>query len=97
MSQPKTGELEDYVRRLGEHINLMHSKIDEINKKIKETEDTVAQLRADMENNVDAVSNLKENAVQKTEFDEFVSRLTESLRDLLPPLPAGTGEAKKEG
>jgi len=96
MSKSKTGELEDYVRRLGEHINLMYSKINEINKKIKDTEEITAQLKTDVEENAEGIINIKENIVQKVEFDEFVSRLTESLRDLLPPLPAGAEEAKKE-
>ena len=95
MSQPKTIELEDYIKRLGEYMNFMYSKINEINKRIKESEDSIVQLRTKMENNAEAISNLKENNVSKVEFDEFVSRLTESLRDLLPPLPVG--DANKEG
>jgi len=95
MSQPRTGELEDYIKRLGEHMNIMYSKINEMNKRIKESEDVIAQLRTNLENNTEIISNLKENNVSKVEFDEFVSRLTESLRDLLPPLPVG--EANKEG
>lgn len=90
MSQSRTGELEDVVRRLGAHINLMYTKIDEINSRIKETEDSVTHLRAEVENNNESTSNFKENYVLKTEFDEFVSRLTESLKVLLPPLPTET-------
>ena len=97
MSKSKTSELEDYVRRLGEHINFMYSRINEINKKIKNTEEIITQLKNDEEENTEGITNLKENTVQKVEFDEFVSKLTESLRDLLPPLPPGAEETKKEG
>ena len=96
MSQSKTSELEDYVKRLGEHINLIHSKLNEINKKIKDAEDVLARLKDENTNNSDVISNLKENTVQKLEFDEFVGRLTESLRNLLPPIPEGSEEEKEE-
>lgn len=103
MSQSKTSELEDYVRNIGkylknvdEHINIIYSKINDLNKKIKEVEDEVMTLKADSAKNANAVANLKENAVQKTDFDEFVGRLTESLRELLPPAAAATEEPKKE-
>ena len=95
MSKSKTGELEDYARRLGEHINLIHSNLNEINKKIKDTEDALARLKDETANNSDVISNIKENTVQKLEFDEFVDRLTESLRDLLPPIPRRTEDEKE--
>ena len=96
MSKSKTSGLEDYARRLGEHINLIHSNLVEINKKIKDTEDALARLKDETANNSDVISKIKENTVQKLEFDEFVDRLTESLRDLLPPIPKGTENEKEE-
>jgi methyl-accepting chemotaxis protein len=96
MSKSRTNELEDYVKRIGEHINAIYLKINEVNKKMKEIENEILVMKAESANNVDAIANLKENTVQKSDFDEFVSRLTESLRELLPPIPAAIEETKKE-
>ncbi|MCJ7631695.1 hypothetical protein MUP77_04740 [Candidatus Bathyarchaeota archaeon] len=102
MSQ-RTNTLEDYVRDVGkylkrvdEHVKFIYSTIDEINKKLKETEEAIARLRTETTENTNVIVNLKENTVQKLEFEEFVSRLTESLKNLLPTLPTADEETKKE-
>ena len=77
-------------------LNDGHSNLNEINKKIKDTEDALARLKDETANNLDVISKIKENTVQKLEFDEFVDRLTESLRNLLPPIPRETEEQKEE-
>jgi L-rhamnose isomerase len=97
MSQSKKSELDEYVRLLGDHINRIYSRIEEINKKVEEAEAAIASLRAEVTNNGTIVSNLRENTVPKLEFDEFVSRLTESLKELLPPIPARVEEAEEKG
>ncbi len=93
MSQ-RTGEIESYVKRVGEHINAIYSRLNEINKKLDEIEGRLTRLKAEQINDANAIADLKANTVQKTEFDEFVNRLTESLRELLPPVEAE--EAPKE-
>jgi hypothetical protein len=85
MSQLKTSELENYVRRIGEHINSIYLKIAEIDKKIIDLEEQMASIRSSLVNNSKSISDLNENTVQNLEFDEFVGRLTESLREFLPP------------
>ena len=96
MSQSKKSGLDDYVKQLGDHINQIYLSIEEINKKVEETEADVTSLRAEVTNNADMISNLRENTVPKLEFDEFVSRLTESLKELLPSIPTRAEEAEKE-
>ena len=49
-----------------------------------------------MTNKASVASELEENFVQKQEFEEFVSRLTENLKELIPPVPAETEEVKEE-
>jgi DNA integrity scanning protein DisA with diadenylate cyclase activity len=93
MSQ-KTGEIESYVKRVGEHINAIYLKLNEISKKMDALEEKLAKLKDDQTNDANAISDLKVNTVPKTEFDEFVNRLTESLRELLPPVE--TEETTKE-
>ena len=102
MSAPKTNELEDYVRSIGkylknvdEHINVIYSKIDDLTKKVKLLEDEIITLKADAGRNINAIATIKETMVQKTDFDEFVGRLTESLRELLPS-PRVPAEETKE-
>lgn len=85
MSQSKISELEDYVRRVGEHINKIYLRIDAIDKKVEEIEEQITVVRANMANSTQMISDLKENTVHNAEFDEFVDRLTESLREFLPP------------
>jgi len=87
MSQ-RTGEIESYVKRVGEHINVIYSRLNEINRKIDEIEGKLTKLKAELTNDANAISDLKISMVQKTEFDEFINRLTESLRELLPPVEA---------
>lgn len=96
MSQIRANEIEDYVKRIGEHINAIYSKINDINRKLKEIEGEVEETKNKSETNENAIENLKENTVQKSDFDEFVSRLTESLRELLPPITATAEETKKD-
>lgn len=93
MSQ-RTGEIDSYVKRVGEHINVIYSKLNEINRKIEEIEEKIARIKTEQANNANAISDLKMSMVQKTEFDDFVNRLTESLRELLPPVEAE--ETRKE-
>ncbi len=94
MSQSKTNELEDYVKRIGNHINAIYSQINEIDKRVKGIEDEIIALKTESTKNVSSITNLKENSVQKLDFDEFVSRLTESLRELIPPIPTEPEETK---
>jgi len=96
MSQSKSSELEDYVRRVGERIRDIHSRIIEIDRKMKEIEGKITEVRAELANNSKAISDLKESTVQKLEFDEFVNRLTESLRELLPPVSTGIEETQEK-
>ena len=92
----RSNELESYVKRLGEHINTIYTRLNELNAKIEEVDSKIAEVRAELKNNANIVTELKEVTVQKVEFDEFVNRLTESLRELIPPVATESEETKKE-
>ena len=104
MSQAKTGELENYVRRIGENIVNIYTKFNELNRKIKEIEGTLDEVKADLANHASSVSDIKENFVQKQEFEEsinqsidrFISILNEGMKELIPQVPTETEEAKTE-
>ena len=95
MSQVRTGELETYLRRIGENMVNANAKLDELERKIKEIEGKFDEAKDDLVYNASMVSELKENFIQKQEFGEFISRLTESLKEI-SLVPVDTGEAKKK-
>ena len=45
------------------------------------------ELKAATETNKADISNIRENTVSRSDFDDFVKRLTESFKELLPPIP----------
>ena len=96
MSQSKTNELEEYVIRLGKYIKdereRVDSKIDELYTVLTEVKDEIASLKDTISQEQlmevkDEIASLKENTTPKIEFDEFVSRLTEILKEILPSAP----------
>ena len=89
-------ELENYVRRIGENIRTIYNKLNELSLKIEEVDKKITEVKADLKGNINVVSDLQEVSVQKAEFNEFVNRLTESLRELIPPVSPETEETKKE-
>ena len=80
MAQTSRDEFGDYLKRLGEHINLIYARLKKIEAKIDDVSREIADI--------------KESAsVDRKGFNDFVNRLTESLKELLPPLPEETTEA----
>ncbi len=79
--------LEDYIKRMGEHINLIYKRLEEMEGKINVASGGINELKVATEtNNVD-INNLKESTISKLDFDNFVNRLTESFKEVIPPLP----------
>ena len=77
-------ELYDYVRLLGRHINQIHHRLENIEKTINEVN---TNLRNGITANTVEISNIKENMVNKYEFNDFVDKLKGSIGEMLPPLP----------
>ena len=80
MTQTPSNELTDYMKRLGEHINLIYSRLDKMEAKINEMSREIASIK-------------ESESIEKREFNDFVNKLTEGLKELLPPLPEETGES----
>jgi len=91
-----TSQLETYVRQVGESIRTIYTRLNDISRRLEEIDAKINETRAELRSNANAVSDLKESTVPKAEFDDFVNRLTESLRELIPPVTTGTEETKKE-
>lgn len=95
MSQT-SGELADYVKRVGEHINLVYKRLEEIEGKLNSLSGEISELKAAIGTNKADIDSLRESVVSKSEFDDFVKKLTESFRELLPPVPKETMESQKQ-
>ena len=80
MSQKTSqNELTEYIRRLGEHINLIYDKL-------KTLESRLDGLSQDVVNMKDT------DYVKHQEFTDFLNQLTVSLKELVPPIPEITSE-----
>ncbi|MHA2408142.1 MAG: hypothetical protein ACXACA_07210 [Candidatus Ranarchaeia archaeon] len=76
-------EFSEYLRRLGEHINLIYDKLKKIEARVTEISSEISEI--------------KDNAdVDRKEFNDFVNKLTESLKELLPPIPDETVPEESE-
>ena len=77
-------ELYDYVRLLGKHVSLIHSRLDKI-------EATVNALNVthgnSLKENATEIAAIRENMVDKNEFNDFIEKLKTSIKETLPPLP----------
>ena len=76
--------LYEYVRLMGEHINQIHDRLDKLEKNIA---DIVLSQRNYALDNTREISNLRENMVNKNEFNEFMNKMKSSMGELLPTLP----------
>jgi len=81
-------EMEEYVRRIGELLNLVYKKVADTESKINTLEADVSRLRSEVEALRAENIRAKENIVSKEEYEEFMNRLVDSLKGLLPQKPA---------
>lgn len=77
-------ELYDYVRLLGTHVNTIHSRIEKIEATINELNVTHGNS---LKENATEIAVIRENMVDKNEFNDFIEKLKTSFSETLPPLP----------
>jgi len=82
--------LYDYVRLMGEHVNQIYGRLDSIEKNMNEMS---TSNRRFAEENIAEITNIKNNMVNKNEFNSFIERLKGSMGETLPPLPNMSREA----
>ena len=90
MSQ--SSELISYVKRLGENINVVYTRLEKIEAKIDSVSEDLGVVKEGLESNKIEINELRESLVKKSEFDEFVKKLTESFSEILPPALKQTEE-----
>jgi DNA anti-recombination protein RmuC len=77
-------ELYDYVRLLGTHVNSIHSRLEKIEANINELNVTHSNS---LKENAIEIAVIRENMVNKNEFNDFIEKLKASFNENLPPLP----------
>jgi len=88
--------LEDYVRRIGKLITQIHERLGKVEARLDALSEEVEILKASVAASKTEVSSLGGSMVLKADFDDFVKRLTDSFKEILPPAPEQTGEASQQ-
>ncbi len=89
-------QLREYVKQVAEHVNLIYKRLEEVEGKINAALNDFDKLKEIIEANKAELSILNEKFIIKSEFDEFVKRLTQSFKEALLPFPEERGEEKEE-
>jgi len=88
MAQPvRIKEMEDYIKRVGELLNVVYKKVADAESKVNSLEADLSRLRQEVEALKAENVRFKENAISKEEYEEFMNRLIDSLKGLLPETP----------
>jgi len=82
-------ELYNYVILMGRHINEIHNRLSKIEESIKEISESHSSF---VRGNTAGMANIIENMVSKSEFNDLVERMEQSMGEMLPPLPTLTKE-----
>ena len=77
-------DLHEYIRLMGEHINKIYKKIEDIESDINEMTNEHKML---IETNKNDIENVNEIMVTKSEINDLLQELTNSINGLLPSLP----------
>jgi uncharacterized protein YaaN involved in tellurite resistance len=79
-------ELLTYISRLGEHVNQIYTRLDQIDTSIREVKKT---LEISIENNKKELGALREIATTKSEFNDLIKKLNEPFKEFSPPPTPG--------
>ena len=82
--------LYDYVVLMGRHINGIHSRLATIEESLKEISANHSEY---VRENTAEMNIIKENMVDKDEFNSFVEKMKVSIGEELPPLPNADRES----
>jgi molecular chaperone GrpE (heat shock protein) len=80
-------EMEDYIKKIGELLNVVYKKVSEAESKTVSLETSLSKLKADVEDLKNENLRFRQNSVSKEEYEEFMSKLVDSLKGLLPEAP----------
>ena len=77
-------EMESYIKRLGELLKVVYERMTKLEEKVSSLESELARLNGEVEASKSSIDGLRGQSVPREEFDELVSSLTSSLKDLVP-------------
>ena len=77
-------EMEDYIKKIGELLNVVYKKVSETESKSNSLETSLSKLKADMEDLKAENMKLSQSYVSKEEYEEFMKMLVGGLKGLLP-------------
>jgi regulator of replication initiation timing len=80
-------EMEDYIKKIGELLNIVYKKISEVESKATSLEADVSRIKFDVETLKSENTTLGQNVLSKGEYEEFMNRLVNSLKGLVPETP----------
>lgn len=80
-------EMEDYIKRLGELLNLVYKKMADTESKVNSLEADLSAVKKEVEDLRAENVRLKENTMSKAEYEDFMNRLIDSFKGLLPETP----------
>jgi len=85
MSQSvRVKEMESYIKRLGEILNVVYERMTGLEQKVDNLQSELTRLKGDVEASRASTDVLRSRSASKEEFDELVSSLTSSLKQLVP-------------
>ncbi len=76
-------EMEDYIKKIGELLNVVYKKISEVESKANSLEADIARLKVEIGTLKSENVALRQNVLSKGEYEEFMNRLVSSLKGLL--------------
>ena len=77
-------ELHKYIHLIGEHIKQIYTRLEDIERNINEVTNENKML---IETNKDKLENVKEIMVTKSEINDLLQEISNSISGLLPSLP----------
>ena len=89
-------EMEDYIKKIGELLNIVYKKVSEAESKSNSLETSLSKLKDDIEGLKAENMKLRQNSVSKEEYEEFMKMLIDSLKGLLPETPQNEPSPQSE-
>jgi DNA anti-recombination protein RmuC len=86
-------ELLDYVSSLGEHINQIYTRLGKIEASVRKTKE---DLEASITENKNALDNIKETMITKSEFNDLIQKINEPFTQFTPPKAPATSEEEPQ-
>lgn len=80
-------EMEDYIKKIGELLNVVYKKISEVESKVNSLEAEITKLKGEIVTMKAENLKLVQNIISKQEYEEFMTRLVKSLYGVISETP----------